>query len=557
VVRQTGALAKGKVHAALRATPRNLLRAGAAGAKGSARGIKNIARQSAQAAAKGAVGRSDAVAEESVSRSVEEVSRQVMDPKALARHVQSAKRLYSKLPAPAAKAKLTGWNAKASKATGRADKAASKALRVEKRASALRADGLGAKNPLLRHEDKHAAKLWKKQKKRAAKTERLLGRGKGARGAIMRVRRGWAGLKRNVFGLKGAAIALVIALSSGLLRAGASSCSSMFTMLTSDIAASSQNSVGSLTGIEAQIATALKAAGFTNAQTAAVMGVIYGESGFDPTAEANFDGSSFPYERAYGLFQFTDAGTSADNLTQTSVLTSFRNWCSDNSRTPSDAAAQVDYFAEIYRKTWSTALHRHGYYAGACPQYADMDCSLESWDTTDDPDAATYMFLACWGRPAAWATRYEVRAEKAEEIYRALVSGSYGTGEEYAASDEQQRAIVDAVYRVASPGSGLCAAWVTNVYRAAGITPPYGNANDMCYSFCHSSDRSELKVGMVIGSPTTVYSRTYGHVGIYVGDGTVVSNLAGTITTQSLDSFIEAQGTLSPVVWGFPSGVSL
>ena len=44
---------------------------------------------------------------------------------------------------------------------------------------------------------------------------------------------------------------------------------------------------------------------------------------------------------------------------------------------------------------------------------------------------------------------------------------------------------------------------------------------------------------------------TYGHVGIYIGDGNVVSNI-GYIRTQTLDSFIEFYGNTHEVKWGWP-----
>ena len=57
-----------------------------------------------------------------------------------------------------------------------------------------------------------------------------------------------------------------------------------------------------------------------------------------------------------------------------------------------------------------------------------------------------------------------------------------------------------------------------------------GNACDMCRSWCHSSNRSELKVGMIIADVshpgTGAPGLTYGHVGIYIGNNKVRSNEA-------------------------------
>ncbi len=62
-----------------------------------------------------------------------------------------------------------------------------------------------------------------------------------------------------------------------------------------------------------------------------------------------------------------------------------------------------------------------------------------------------------------------------------------------------KKAIVDAAKRTPSPGAGYCAAWVSNVYENAGLPRPGGNACCQYLSFCTSTDRSQLKVGMVIG----------------------------------------------------------
>ncbi len=121
---------------------------------------------------------------------------------------------------------------------------------------------------------------------------------------------------------------------------------------------------------------------------------------------------------------------------------------------------------------------------------------------------------------------------------------------------------MDAAKRTPSPGAGYCAAWVSNVYENAGLPRPGGNACCQYLSFCTSTDRSQLKVGMVIGvqrSPTSNSNWCgghlgYGHVGIYIGDGKVMENV-GHIATTDLDSWIAYNGQLSQPRWGFPPGV--
>ena len=226
------------------------------------------------------------------------------------------------------------------------------------------------------------------------------------------------------------------------------------------------------------------------------------------------------------------------------------------------AAVQTEYFMTRLPTSWNTALHRAGYYYSAAPQYSGMDASYEAWLSTSDVGFATYCFMACYERPAAWAAKdsfSNTRLPAAQSFYEQLTSGG---GQDYNASDATQKAIVDAAKRTPSPGAGYCAAWVSNVYENAGLPRPGGNACCQYLSFCTSTDRSQLKVGMVIGvqrSPTSNSNWCgghlgYGHVGIYIGDGKVMENV-GHIATTDLDSWIAYNGQLSQPRWGFPPGV--
>lgn len=43
------------------------------------------------------------------------------------------------------------------------------------------------------------------------------------------------------------------------------------------------------------------------------------------------------------------------------------------------------------------------------------------------------------------------------------------------------------------------AAWVTNVFKAAGVGYYGRNARDMVKAWCHSNNPADLKVGMIVG----------------------------------------------------------
>ena len=136
--------------------------------------------------------------------------------------------------------------------------------------------------------------------------------------------------------------------------------------------------------------------------------------------------------------------------------------------------------------------------------------------------------------------------------------GGVGNGAEYEASSEVQKKIVDAAFITPSPGPGWCAMWVSQVYQNAGLGYIGGNACDMYRNYTFTSDRSKLKVGMLVAvessSSGSSAGLTYGHVGIYIGDGKVIDNI-GRIRVTTLDDWIATFCKHHPVGFGFPPNV--
>lgn len=110
-----------------------------------------------------------------------------------------------------------------------------------------------------------------------------------------------------------------------------------------------------------------------------------------------------------------------------------------------------------------------------------------------------------------------------------------------------------------NPGWG-CSGYVYCIFRDAGISNFSGPAYSFYNAFCFSSDRSELKPGMIIGVSTHSRSnggRTYGHIAIYIGNNTVAEyGTLGRLYTP-LDQFLNYYGTSVPVRWGWNGGVPL
>ena len=150
---------------------------------------------------------------------------------------------------------------------------------------------------------------------------------------------------------------------------------------------------------------------------------------------------------------------------------------------------------------------------------------------------------------AAEEERRQAEAAKAAASAAGGVSGSLSN----ASPTDKGAAIVAACHRVGSPGAGLCAMWVSRVYQAAGLGYPGGNANNMYWNYCTSSNKGDLQAGMIVAVSThgsTAAGRIYGHVGIYIGGGMVMENV-GYINTQSLDSWIASYGDIVTPRWGW------
>ena len=139
-------------------------------------------------------------------------------------------------------------------------------------------------------------------------------------------------------------------------------------------------------------------------------------------------------------------------------------------------------------------------------------------------------------------------------------AGGGGGGGTSSAGSGSAAAVVNAASYTGSTGAGFCAAWVSNVFSNAGVGTFYGNACDMYYSWCYSTDQSAIEPGMIIAVPTldgSAAALIYGHVGIYIGGGMVRHCLSGVVRSQSLSSWISQLGALSTPRWGWLGGVVL
>ena len=142
-------------------------------------------------------------------------------------------------------------------------------------------------------------------------------------------------------------------------------------------------------------------------------------------------------------------------------------------------------------------------------------------------------------------------------------SKSEAHGEDYQNASNMQKQIVDAAYSTGFVGDGLCATWVSKVFNNAGLGYPTGNGN----SFNMVTSPGEIKVGMVIcvqHSPYGSNGYTYGHIGIYIGDGKVMhnessrtGNCSNGCTITDLDQWRATYEYQCTAYWGWVFGKDL
>lgn len=299
-----------------------------------------------------------------------------------------------------------------------------------------------------------------------------------------------------------------------------------------------------LTEVESQVYSFFKDKGLDDLHIAAIMGNMKAESGAHPANLQHVPGedNSCPNEdilaigphvggKAAGLFQW-DKGR-RHRLAQYARDTG-RNWY--------EAGVQLEFFwdHDEWQGNWGSGQNtKSKFYA------------------TDDLATAVRIFCRGWER--AGTEHLDTRVSYAQSYLDRFLSAK--DGQPLSSATDAQKRVAEAARRQPAPaGSGWCAKWVSTAFHSAGQPYIGGNANDMFRSWCHSSDRSELKVGMIIAEDTSSH---YGHVGIYVGDGKVLSSesnyTANTsqIRERTVDEWVRIFGAKGPVRWGWANGIDL
>lgn len=153
--------------------------------------------------------------------------------------------------------------------------------------------------------------------------------------------------------------------------------------------------------------------------------------------------------------------------------------------------------------------------------------------------------------------RFDTMSAEDFEASGGEVTGALDLGADASA---RQQAVVNAAFAETYHEGGYCAEWVMLVYERVGIGREYGgDARDIYWSWCTSSDLSTLRPGMVIAVPThdgTSAGRIYGHVAIYVGGGMVRDNV-GYIRMTPVEEWVGYYSSLATPRWGWYGGIPL
>ncbi len=147
---------------------------------------------------------------------------------------------------------------------------------------------------------------------------------------------------------------------------------------------------------------------------------------------------------------------------------------------------------------------------------------------------------------------------------------------------DDQIALIESALSTPTTSLGYCAAWVDIVLQNAGFSSYFSylrpsqyayahenglitseeyaydtafNANDYWAYVCYSSNEDDLEPGMIVAtrSTYTTLGKQFGHVGIYLGDGKVISSV-GYIEILSLSEWNDRYNNTSygsTIKWGF------
>lgn len=124
----------------------------------------------------------------------------------------------------------------------------------------------------------------------------------------------------------------------------------------------------------------------------------------------------------------------------------------------------------------------------------------------------------------------------------------------------RQRDLVASAFATPAAGPDQCATWVERVFARLGLGQVSGSASELYRDWCRSADTAELLTGMIVAVPSHPWGnggRSWGHVGLYVGDGRIMHCDDGRVRTAPLEAWLSVYGVAAEPRWGWLGGIAL
>lgn len=305
--------------------------------------------------------------------------------------------------------------------------------------------------------------------------------------------------------------------------------------------------VGTLTGVEAQVAQFFKDKGLEDVQIAAIMGNMYAESGMDPSRHQGGGGG-------FGICQW-DGGRK----------TNLYSYAASVGKPATDLQVQLEFFwdHDIWQGSWFGSYVIKTQVDTNDPPVGTVVSGAKSrFLATADVEQATKEFCYGWERPGI--PHIQKRIDAAKRYLEAMSNGL--SGQDLADANERQKAVARAaVASTYSTSTGMCQAFVCRAYKTVGES----NDSRCCAhaagdAWIVSTSKTNIPVGATVyvsrsASGTSCgCGRDAGHVGIYIGGGKVASRRDGNAPyIETLDHFADNWGRGGWMGWGWNGGIPL
>lgn len=126
--------------------------------------------------------------------------------------------------------------------------------------------------------------------------------------------------------------------------------------------------------------------------------------------------------------------------------------------------------------------------------------------------------------------------------------------EALAATAAPQKRLIELAFATPWTGECSCAAWIEAAFARLGLGIVEGDAFELCRKYLGLDNPAELKVGMAVGvehHPYSAQGLTYGHIGLYIGDGRILDCADDRVRCAPLPLWLSIYGAMDDPRWGW------